>query len=273
MPTSPVHALLFDVFGTVVDWRNTIIDEGGALNRSLALDVDWSRFADRWRSMYQPAMEQVRSGARPWTVLDELHRESLDVLVEEFGLRRLSAAERDHLNRVWHRLNPWPDSVAGLRRLKRHFIIAPLSNGNVSLLVNMAKHAGLPWDVILGAEVAGHYKPQAEAYLTAARLLGADHRRILFIHLVPGFTSHIIVVLTLAVPAMILGETALSFLGLGLRPPVVSWGVLLQDCMSMQTVATYPWLLLPVIAVILTVLAFNFLGDGLRDAADPYAAK
>jgi len=171
MPTSPVHALLFDVFGTVVDWRNTIIDEGGALNRSLALDVDWSRFADRWRSMYQPAMEQVRSGARPWTVLDELHRESLDVLVEEFGLRRLSAAERDHLNRVWHRLNPWPDSVAGLRRLKRHFIIAPLSNGNVSLLVNMAKHAGLPWDVILGAEVAGHYKPQAEAYLTAARLL------------------------------------------------------------------------------------------------------
>lgn len=171
MPTSPVHALLFDVFGTVVDWRNTIIDEGGVLNRSLALDVDWPRFADRWRSMYQPAMEQVRGGARPWTVLDVLHRESLDVLVEEFGLQRLSAAERDHLNRVWHRLNPWPDSVAGLRRLKRHFIIAPLSNGNVSLLVNMAKHAGLPWDVILGAEIAGHYKPQAEAYLAAARLL------------------------------------------------------------------------------------------------------
>lgn len=112
-----------------------------------------------------------------------------------------------------------------------------------------------------------------EDYAVAARLLGASHARILFRHLLPGFTSHIIVVLTLSVPAMILGETALSFLGLGLRPPIVSWGVLLQDCMSVQTVANYPWLLMPVVLIVLAVLAFNFLGDGLRDAADPYSSR
>lgn len=166
-----IQALLFDVFGTVVDWRNAIIREGEILNRSHDLDVDWARFADRWRGMYQPALEEVRSGARPWTVLDVLHRESLDTLVDEFGLQNLDEHQRDHLNRVWHRLDPWPDSISGLTRLKKRYIIAPLSNGNVSLLVNMAKHAGLPWDVILGAEVAGHYKPQPQAYLTAARLL------------------------------------------------------------------------------------------------------
>lgn len=171
MTINNVRALLFDVFGTVVDWRNSIIEEGELVNRSHGLEVDWARFADSWRSMYQPAMEQVRSGARPWTVLDALHRESLDVLIEEFGLQALDENERDHLNRVWHRLAPWPDSVEGLTRLKRRFIIAPLSNGNVSLLVNMAKHAGLPWDAVLGAEIAGCYKPQPEAYLAAARLL------------------------------------------------------------------------------------------------------
>jgi len=112
-----------------------------------------------------------------------------------------------------------------------------------------------------------------EDYATAARLLGASHARILFRHLLPGFTSHIIVVLTMSVPAMILGETSLSFLGLGLRPPIVSWGVMLQDCLSLQTVANYPWLLLPVVFVVLTVLCFNFVGDGLRDAADPHAAQ
>ncbi|MEO5959929.1 MAG: ABC transporter permease, partial [Opitutaceae bacterium] len=112
-----------------------------------------------------------------------------------------------------------------------------------------------------------------EDYATAARLLGASHTRILFRHLLPGFTSHIIVALTLSVPAMILGETSLSFLKLGLRPPVVSWGVMLQDCLKIQTVANYPWLLTPVVLVVLTVLSFNFLGDGLRDAADPYSAR
>lgn len=176
-----IKALLFDVFGTVVDWRSTIVNEGGLLNRHRGLDVDWARFADRWRGMYQPAMEQVRSGARPWTVLDVLHRESLDVLIEEFGLQALDEDERGHLNRIWHRLEPWPDAVHGLTRLKRHFIIAPLSNGNVSLLVNMAKYAGLPWDVILGAEIAGHYKPQPEAYLAAARLLDLRPRQCMMV--------------------------------------------------------------------------------------------
>jgi len=112
-----------------------------------------------------------------------------------------------------------------------------------------------------------------EDYVTAARLLGASHGRILFRHLIPSFASHIIVTLTLAVPMMILGETGLSFLGLGLRPPIVSWGVLLQDCMNMQALKAYPWLMLPVMPIILTVLCFNFLGDGLRDAADPYAGR
>ncbi len=181
MSTADTKALLFDVFGTVVDWRNSIIREGEWLNRSRDLDVDWARFADRWRGMYQPAMEQVRSGARPWTVLDALHRESLDVLIQEFGLQDLDDKERDHLNRVWHRLDPWPDSVAGLNRLKRRFIIAPLSNGNVSLLVNMARYAGLPWDLVLGAEIAGHYKPQPEAYLTAARLLDLPPARCMMV--------------------------------------------------------------------------------------------
>lgn len=166
-----MKALLFDVFGTVVDWRRSIIEEGELFNRARGTNVDWTRFADRWRGMYQPAMEKVRSGARSWTVLDTLHRESLETLIDEFGLQELNERERDHLNRVWHRLNPWPDSVAGLTRLKKKFIIASLSNGNVSLLVNMAKHAELPWDVILGAEVAGCYKPRPEAYLAAARLL------------------------------------------------------------------------------------------------------
>lgn len=169
-----LRALLFDVFGTVVDWRNSLINEGEILNRAYQLEIDWARFADRWRGMYQPAMEEVRNGSRPWAVLDVLHRESLEVLIEEFGLQALGDSERDQLNRAWHRLDPWPDSVAGLRRLKKRYIIVPLSNGNVSLLVNMAKHAGLPWDAILGAEIAGHYKPQAEAYLAAARLLNFE---------------------------------------------------------------------------------------------------
>jgi 2-haloacid dehalogenase len=176
-----IKALLFDVFGTVVDWRGSIVREGQALNREHGLDVDWARFADRWRGMYQPSMEKVRSGARPWTVLDVLHRESLDTLIEEFGLQSLDEARRDRLNRVWHRLEPWPDSVPGLTRLKKDFIIAPLSNGNVALLVDMAKHAGLPWDLVLGAEVAGHYKPQPDAYLAAARLLDLPPKRCMMV--------------------------------------------------------------------------------------------
>ena len=173
MTTVPqIKACIFDVFGTVVDWRNSIAREGEALGRAKGLQVDWLKFADAWRGLYQPAMEKVRSGAMPWTKLDDLHRMSLDRLLKDFGVTGLTEAEIDEFNRAWHRLDPWPDAVAGLTRLKRRFILATLSNGNVALMVNMAKRAGLPWDAVLGAEVARCYKPQPGAYLTTAALLG-----------------------------------------------------------------------------------------------------
>jgi 2-haloacid dehalogenase len=172
MEPRAIKALTFDVFGTVVDWRSSLIREGQALGRAKRVDVDWAKFADAWRGRYQPMLERVRSGQVPWTRLDDLHRASLDALLEQFGIRGLTEAEVDDFNRAWHRLDPWPDAVAGLSQLKRHFILATLSNGNVALIVNMAKRAGLPWDAVLGAEVARHYKPQREAYLTTADLLG-----------------------------------------------------------------------------------------------------
>jgi 2-haloacid dehalogenase len=167
-----VKALTFDVFGTVVDWRQSIIREGEALGRAKRLPVDWARFADAWRGRYQPMLSRVRNGELPWTRLDDLHRMSLDALLGEFGVTGLDEAEIDHLNRVWHRLDPWPDAVPGLTRLRRRFVLATCSNGNVALTVNMARRAGLPWDAILGAEVARHYKPQPEAYLITVDLLG-----------------------------------------------------------------------------------------------------
>jgi 2-haloacid dehalogenase len=160
----PPKALFFDVFGTCVDWRSTVVHEAGALGLE-------PRFADDWRARYQPQMETVRNGSRPWTILDVLHREALDDVLAAHGVD-LTAAQRDDLNLVWHRLDPWPDTVAGLERLKQRFIIAPVSNGNIALLVDMARHAGLPWDAILGAELARAYKPQPEAYLRSAEALG-----------------------------------------------------------------------------------------------------
>ena len=165
-------ALVFDTFGTVVDWRGSIIAEGAVWGKAKGLTIDWGRFADRWRAGYNPAMEKVRRGELPWTKLDVLHRMLLEDLLKEFHITGLTEAEKDDWNRVWHRLNPWPDSVAGLTRLKKKFIIAPLSNGNVALLTDMAKHAGIPWDAIMSAELAKHYKPDRETYLTAADLLG-----------------------------------------------------------------------------------------------------
>lgn len=162
-----MKALVFDVFGTVVDWRGSIIREGEAWRKG----VDWVRFANRWRAGYQPSMAKVRSGELPWTSLDHLHRAILDDLLTEFHLEGLSGEEKDHWNRVWHRLTPWPDSIPGLVRLKAKFTIAPLSNGNVSLLTDMAKYAGIPWDLILSAELARHYKPDPEVYRTAVELL------------------------------------------------------------------------------------------------------
>jgi len=167
-----VKALGFDVFGTVVDWRSSIMREGEALGRAKGLDVNWEAFTDAWRGLYQPGLDKVRTGAMPWTRLDDLHRMSLDRLLVDFEIRGLSESEVDHLNRVWHRLDPWPDSMPGLTRLRKKYVLATLSNGNIALMVNMAKRAGLPWDAILGAEPARHYKPQPEAYLRTADFLG-----------------------------------------------------------------------------------------------------
>ena len=167
-----VKALVFDTFGTVVDWRGSIIAEGVAWGKTKNITADWAKFADRWRDGYAPAMDKVRNGQMPWTKLDVLHRAILEDVLVEFKITGLSEDEKDHWNRVWHRLKPWPDSVPGLTRLKKKYVIAPLSNGNVALLTDMAKNAGIPWDAIMSAELARHYKPDREAYLTAVDLLG-----------------------------------------------------------------------------------------------------
>jgi 2-haloacid dehalogenase len=165
MQPDSIRALVFDVFGSVVDWRGSIVRDLGAWGAGRGLRVDWAAFADAWRARYQPQMERVRSGALPWTKLDDLHAESLRELLPAYGVPTLGATDFDHVLKVWHRLDPWPDSNPGLARLKRRFLIAPLSNGNIALLANMAKHAGLPWDHVFSAETFRHYKPQPEAYL------------------------------------------------------------------------------------------------------------
>ena len=172
MPDPGPAALLFDVFGTCVDWRASVAREVGAAAARAGVALDPLAFADAWRALYQPSMEAVRSGRRPFVPLDVLHRESLEALLPRFGLAgRLPEAALDDLNRAWHRLDPWPDVVPGLARLRRRFVVAPHSNGNVALIVAMARRAGLAWDCVLGAEVVGRYKPERESYRIAARLL------------------------------------------------------------------------------------------------------
>ena len=181
MANDNVQALLFDVFGTVVDWRSSIIDDLGRFGAERGLEVDWAAFADDWRGLYQPAMDEVRSGRRAWTILDVLHRESLDKLIAKYRLTGLSEADKDHINRVWHRLKPWPDTVEGLTMLKSRYIIGTLSNGNVGLLTRMAKFGGLPWDVVLGAETARAYKPLPQAYLASAELLNIKPAQLMLV--------------------------------------------------------------------------------------------
>lgn len=171
-----MRALVFDVFGTVVDWRSGVTRE---VSRLLP-GVDAEAFADAWRWRYGPSMERVRRGERAWANLDTLHRESLDVLLGEFG-QDPDEATRAELVLAWHRLDPWPDTVAGLTRLRERYVLASLSNGNVALLVEMAKRAGLPWDAVLSVELFGHYKPDAEVYDGAARLLGFARERVLMV--------------------------------------------------------------------------------------------
>jgi 2-haloacid dehalogenase len=167
-----IKALVFDTFGTVVDWRGGVAQEVAALAKRKGFTVDAPKFADAWRAGYGPSMNRVRSGELPWTKLDDLHRMTLEKILVDFNITGISEADKHDLTYAWHRLKSWPDAVSGLTRLKRKFIIAPLSNGNVGLMTDMAKFAGLPWDCILGAELVRHYKPDKEVYLSAAEFLG-----------------------------------------------------------------------------------------------------
>ncbi|HMN27400.1 MAG TPA: haloacid dehalogenase type II [Caldilineaceae bacterium] len=176
-----VKALTFDVFGTVVDWRGSIIGEGQAWGKERDIQVDWAAFAAAWRAGYAPAMDRVRRGELPWLKLDALHRMILETVLADFGLSGLSEAEKEHWNRVWHRLDPWPDVRRGLTRLRKGYTLATLSNGNLALLTNMAKRANLRWDCILSAELAQHYKPDPEVYLMAADLLGFAPHEVMMV--------------------------------------------------------------------------------------------
>lgn len=176
---TPPKAILFDTFGSVVDWRTSLIDDLSAYAATRGITADWPALVDAWRANYAPSMDRVRKGQQPWTKLDDLHRATLDMLIDQMSIQGLTEADRDHINRGWHRLKPWPDAIPGLTRLKAKFTIAPLSNGNVALLLNMAKHAGIPWDMICAAELFHHYKPDPETYLGAAELLGLKPEEVM----------------------------------------------------------------------------------------------
>jgi 2-haloacid dehalogenase len=167
MPSLP-KALFFDVFGTLVDWRSSIAHEAQTLLGPLGYAVDWADFADAWRAQYQPSLEEVRAGRRPFSKLDHLHRLNLEQILPRFGIKGLTEATLQALTLAWHRLAAWPDVPDGLARLKRQFLIAPVSNGNISLMADLARHNGIVWDAILGAEIAGDYKPKPSVYLAAA---------------------------------------------------------------------------------------------------------
>jgi len=168
---SSVKALVFDVFGTVVDWRGSIIADLAAFGARKGIAADWTGLTDDWRGAYRPTLNRVIKGELPFARLDDLHRGTLDGLLDKYGVKGLSDAEKDHVNKVWHRLNPWPDSVAGLTQLKRKYLISTLSNGNVALLTNMARHARLPWDCILSAELFRAYKKEPAVYIGACEML------------------------------------------------------------------------------------------------------
>jgi 2-haloacid dehalogenase len=174
-----LRAILFDTFGTVVDWRTSLITDLTAFGAGRGIAADWAGLVDAWRAAYAPSMDRVRRGELPWTKLDDLHRASLDRLVAEAGIEGLTEVDRVYLTMGWHRLHAWPDSVAGIERLHRRYITGPLSNGDVSLLVDLARFNDLRWDVIFGAEVFGHYKPDPETYLGACRLLSLQPAEIM----------------------------------------------------------------------------------------------
>jgi 2-haloacid dehalogenase len=179
---SMVKALVFDVFGTVVDWRSSLIADFTAWGAARGIKADWTALVDGWRGAYVASMDDVRKHPeRGYLILDQLHRRSLEKLVAQLSIQGLNEADLRHLTMGWHRLHAWPDSVAGLTRLKKNYIVGPLSNGNVALLTNMAKFAGLPWDLVLSAELFEHYKPDPETYLGAARLLGLEPQQVMMV--------------------------------------------------------------------------------------------
>jgi len=179
-PLAEVKALTFDVFGTVVDFRSSVIAEGRRLSAKHGFEVDWETFADQWRGEYRPHMDRVNAG-ESWVNVDSIYREALDMLLERHGVTGLTEEEKVDLNLIWHRLEPWGDSVQGLERLKKRYILATLSNGNVRLLADMARHAGLPWDVILSAELVKAYKPDPKMYLSAVEFLGLQPHEIMMV--------------------------------------------------------------------------------------------
>ena len=176
-----LRAVVFDTFGTLVDWRSSIIGELEGFGQSRGITADWTAIADKWRARYVPNMNRVRTGELPWMKLDALHRMALDDLLEEFGLGNVEEAERAHLTRAWHRLKPWPDTVPAMRRLSPCFILGPLSNGNVALLTNLARHSGLPFDLILSAELCRHYKPDSETYQMVCELLSLRPDQVMLV--------------------------------------------------------------------------------------------
>jgi len=177
----PIKALLFDVFGTLVDWRGSIAREAKQILGPLGISKDWERFADAWREQYQPAMEEVRASRLPFSKLDELHRRNLDIVLTQFELDRVDEPTRVRLNLVWHRLDAWPDVATGLMRLRIKFLLAPCSNGNVSLMVDLARRNGFLWDAILGAEFARDYKPKPGVYLSSAAAFDCEPDEVMMV--------------------------------------------------------------------------------------------
>ncbi len=176
-----IRALTFDVFGTVVDWRSSIAREAEEMLAPKGHQLDWGAFADAWRGQYQPAMAEVREGRRGYVVMDVLHREMLDVALDQFGIAGLDATEKHRLAMAWRRLDPWPDAVGGMTRLKAGRAVIALSNGNIALVLSMAKRAGIPWDTILGSELVGTYKPDAVIYDSAVRFLDLAPQQIMMV--------------------------------------------------------------------------------------------
>ena len=176
-----IQALIFDVFGTLVDWRSSIAREAQALLLPLGFELDWLAFADAWRAQYQPTMEEVRSGRLPFSKLDVLHRRNLDIVLGHLGLTQVDEATRVQLNLAWHRLDAWPDVAPGLARLRTRFRVAPCSNGNISLMVDLARRNGLVWDAILGAEIARDYKPKPVVYLASAAAFDCEPGEVMMV--------------------------------------------------------------------------------------------